>query len=592
MVARLIAQTGPTAGLILPFAEGDEWIIGRDPDEANWVVEDPHASRQHVRCRRTAEGIEVENLSQTNPALLNGMELATPSLLHEGDTIQLGSSLFVYTSEEKISLPDLKQVSDEEPPYDTIFEMPEIPIQEPQVYLEGAERWLLKVVSGPNSGAEVRLNQNHSYLVGTDVASCDIVFNDLSVSRQHARLTITEDERIIIEDLGSRNGVIVDGLPIAEPTQLQGNTVISLGTTSILIVDRESAQETVISAVPSREEIVSVPQPLEVPQSVQAQEAAAVEVQRFSFLRGLPLALLITAAVVMILVIIGLSLLFSSHQVTPRTKNYALDIEQAVGSFPDVRYSFNEANGRLFILGHVSTPVEKSELSYNLRNLPFVGEIDDNVVVDQTIWEETNAILSKNPDWVGVSMFAPSPGKFVLSGYLKTAKQAISLQDYIHLNFPYVDRLENRVVVEEVLIRDLQAQLQSAGLVGVQPLLINGELALNGYVNREDIGRLDKLIDRFSHIQGIRRVKNLTVIVADTGSMVDLKGYQVQGYTQHDGMTVNVQIDGQLIGRGESFNGMQVISITSRSVILEKDGIKYKIDYNQSGPWSPQPSKS
>ena len=36
MPAHFIAEEGPFAGLILNFDEGEEWIIGRDPDEAGF----------------------------------------------------------------------------------------------------------------------------------------------------------------------------------------------------------------------------------------------------------------------------------------------------------------------------------------------------------------------------------------------------------------------------------------------------------------------------------------------------------------------------------------------------------------------------
>ncbi|MBA3816315.1 MAG: FHA domain-containing protein, partial [Parachlamydiaceae bacterium] len=72
-------------------------------------------------------------------------------------------------------------------------------------------RWLLKVISGPNNGAEFSMATDSSYLLGTDPNSCDIVFHDTSVSRQHARISIAQDDTLTVEDLKSRNGTTVDG---------------------------------------------------------------------------------------------------------------------------------------------------------------------------------------------------------------------------------------------------------------------------------------------------------------------------------------------------------------------------------------------
>ena len=40
--------------------------------------------------------------------------------------------------------------------------------------------------------------------------SCDLTLPDQSISRQHAQIHIVGDE-VIAEDLGSQNGIVVDG---------------------------------------------------------------------------------------------------------------------------------------------------------------------------------------------------------------------------------------------------------------------------------------------------------------------------------------------------------------------------------------------
>ena len=46
--------------------------------------------------------------------------------------------------------------------------------------------------------------------------SCDIVLHDESVSRRHAAVSRTEAGYFELKDLGSRNGTLVDGLPVKE----------------------------------------------------------------------------------------------------------------------------------------------------------------------------------------------------------------------------------------------------------------------------------------------------------------------------------------------------------------------------------------
>ena len=63
-------------------------------------------------------------------------------------------------------------------------------------------RWLLKVIAGPNNGAEFSMEPGGTYLIGTDPNICDIVFHDTSVSRQHGKITMQNvDDTLFIEDL-------------------------------------------------------------------------------------------------------------------------------------------------------------------------------------------------------------------------------------------------------------------------------------------------------------------------------------------------------------------------------------------------------
>ena len=90
-------------------------------------------------------------------------------------------------------------------------------------------RWLLKVIGGPNNGAEFYMQSGHSYILGTDPHTCDIVFHDTSVSRQHAKITVTPEETLLIEDLKSRNGILINGAAIEEKRRLPLSTIYHPG---------------------------------------------------------------------------------------------------------------------------------------------------------------------------------------------------------------------------------------------------------------------------------------------------------------------------------------------------------------------------
>ncbi len=59
-----------------------------------------------------------------------------------------------------------------------------------------------------------------------------VFVDDIGVSRQHARITV--DQRgAVLEDLGSKNGTILDGQPIRQPTVLADGALIIVGATAL-----------------------------------------------------------------------------------------------------------------------------------------------------------------------------------------------------------------------------------------------------------------------------------------------------------------------------------------------------------------------
>ena len=66
---------------------------------------------------------------------------------------------------------------------------------------------------------------------------CHIVVDDLLASREHARLTVTSDA-VVVEDLGSTNGVYVNEQRIHAPTPVSPGDRIVVGTQELELKDR------------------------------------------------------------------------------------------------------------------------------------------------------------------------------------------------------------------------------------------------------------------------------------------------------------------------------------------------------------------
>ena len=70
--------------------------IGRLP-ECELVLDDPGASRQHARIRRTESGFVITDLGSTNGTLVNGRQIQEQAL-QDGDTITIGETDLEFRS--------------------------------------------------------------------------------------------------------------------------------------------------------------------------------------------------------------------------------------------------------------------------------------------------------------------------------------------------------------------------------------------------------------------------------------------------------------------------------------------------------------
>jgi hypothetical protein len=71
---------------------------------------------------------------------------------------------------------------------------------------------------------------------------CDVTIFDPSVSRRHARVRIA-DGRVILEDLGSRNGCRVNGTHVKRPVDLSDGDRIRLGTQELVFSDMQASSD-------------------------------------------------------------------------------------------------------------------------------------------------------------------------------------------------------------------------------------------------------------------------------------------------------------------------------------------------------------
>jgi pSer/pThr/pTyr-binding forkhead associated (FHA) protein len=88
----------------------------------------------------------------------------------------------------------------------------------------------LVITNGPNTGQEFPVTRNT--LIGRHPELCDIVLDDVTVSRQHARIR-QEGEQFFIYDLDSENGTFVNNRMIHKEAELCDGDKIKIGNTEM-----------------------------------------------------------------------------------------------------------------------------------------------------------------------------------------------------------------------------------------------------------------------------------------------------------------------------------------------------------------------
>jgi len=106
-------------------------------------------------------------------------------------------------------------------------------------------------------------------------------------------------------------------------------------------------------------------------------------------------------------------------------------------------------------------------------------------------------------------------------------------------------------------------------------------MVLAGRVDHGQASPFAEMVDQLKSLKGIRIVKNFVVFTTADTSRIDLTAqYTVSGYSKKDEQNFFVVINGKILSAGDAIDGMTITSILPSMVLLEKDGLKFRINYN------------
>jgi len=222
-MVRLVISDNEGSTTVVPLLR-DEVTIGRK--EGNTIrLTERNISRRHVQLVRVGGVYKLRDLDSYNGVLVNGRKVEGEAPINNGDQIQLGD--YTILVEEEVSARPAAQSQQPAAAVPAASAAAQLP-PEPSVLnsRRPAVPARLVMLTQPASGAEFVLPSDRSARLGrSDEVDCPI--NHRSVSREHAEIK-PHGESFVIEDLGSANGVTVNGRPV-KSVELSSGDIIELG---------------------------------------------------------------------------------------------------------------------------------------------------------------------------------------------------------------------------------------------------------------------------------------------------------------------------------------------------------------------------
>jgi pSer/pThr/pTyr-binding forkhead associated (FHA) protein len=211
--AQLIPLRGPAAGRPIPLTHA-VILLGREADN-DVMLDDDAVSRHHAELRWNGGRPCLVDRASMNGTLHNTQPIHGSVALASSDILQLGAHKYRFERVEPAPAPlqETRKVAGV-----TSASAPDLQ------WL--AERLALVALSGPQRGARWELTEALA-TIGRD-PECEVHLPDASVSRRHAQI-VRQATGYYLSDLASRNGTLLNGQPVIEPTRLRSADVVRVG---------------------------------------------------------------------------------------------------------------------------------------------------------------------------------------------------------------------------------------------------------------------------------------------------------------------------------------------------------------------------
>lgn len=216
------------AGRLVSLTDGREhrivvvpFVLGRDVS-AQVVLGSPDASRRHAEVVTRPDGDVLIDWS-ANGTFVNGVRIEGRQPLKPLDVIRIGSEEFRYYPGTDLAPSPAHRLNN------TLAGFPSLGLAVSPVPVVRSLA-TIRVKRGPAKGARFAIRAPVATF-GRGEAN-DVRIDDPSISASHARLVLMEGVWTL-QDLGSTNGTVVDGIRVTEDVPLSPGATIELGVVAL-----------------------------------------------------------------------------------------------------------------------------------------------------------------------------------------------------------------------------------------------------------------------------------------------------------------------------------------------------------------------
>lgn len=440
------------------------------------------------------------------------------------------------------------------------------------------ERYLLKIIGGPNQGAEVALGDGE-IIIGSS-PECDLILSDTLVSAKHVKVVVSGDT--------------VSFLPLELPVYLNGEEVpkelqkldffkfVSLGTTHFVIGPMGGEWPSLTAAdipVLKKKEVPAPGGGVEGPGAEGAKVAtgAGEELPKetkpfykrslyvYSAAGGL-LFLMLVAFMVPILLIKPPTI--TKEQAKPA--DIAADMRELLKSegYAD-KVTITPNKGMFIIQGWVNSNQQKDAIINLLSDYANITDI--RVYSQEQVGQAIRDILATKG--LPLAVESLGPGKVRISGYAGDTSTWEAIRDELKRDVVGIKYIEESVLTEEKIVQIIQQALKQFE-IGDKISLIpqNGFLLAKGMLTRKDIPILK---DAMEHIQkkiGFPiPIKNQVLVSESEKVYLDTK---IESIIIGDGNNAIITTQGgQKLFKGGILPGGYIIEdIGRKGIVLRKNG--------------------